>query len=735
MVASHGQKAHVRGVISDALTFEPLPGASIIYSGDQGTVSDHSGRYTLDVPPETTRLEFRYVGYQQRVYTLNLAAGDTVSLDVRLAREVRQMDQVVISAGRSEQRVAESTVSMSIIRPKGFETAHITDTRELINRTPGIEVVDGQASVRGGTGYSYGAGSRVLALVDGLPVLAADAGNIRWQFLPLENISQVEIIKGASSVLYGSSALNGVINFRTARATVEGRTSFYAESGVYDHPPNSNWKWWSSPRVFSSASFSHLKKYGHNELGVGVYGGRNPGYRKRNHEDVGRFSLQLRQNNKRHEGLSYGVNIMAGYNDKRDFVLWDNAETGALVQSETTAINLNSTFLAFDPYISLESDENFSHHLKTRLQRTDNSFHDAPNNDSEAISLLTEYQTWQNINDFINVNAGLFQKSSRIRSRFHGNHQSLNLAAYLQSDLSFSRRMKWVGGVRVELNSLNGVKDRFVPLFRTGINYMLSDYTFLRASWGQGYRYPSIAEKYAATTLGSVRIFPHPELESETGWSAELGLKQGLGAGIWEGMIDVAGFYTQNKNMIEYLFGLHTDPETGELTFGFRADNTEHSRVYGGEIDVILEAHVGLVEHTITGGYVYMHPVEFDPQTRKNTGEYLKYRRKHAAQAGYHARLGAWQPGVDLYYKSATLSIDHVFVSELTREQILPGFYDYWQNNNTGYLLVNFSLAYYISHKYKISLVVKNVTNQEYMGRPGDIQPHRNFSIRLSGKI
>jgi len=69
---------------------------------------------------------------------------------------------------------------------------------------------------QGGSGYSYGAGSRVLVLVDDLPLLSPDAGDVKWDYLPVENISQVEIIKGASSVLYGSSALNGIINVRTA---------------------------------------------------------------------------------------------------------------------------------------------------------------------------------------------------------------------------------------------------------------------------------------------------------------------------------------------------------------------------------------------------------------------------------------------------------------------------------------------------------------------------------------
>ena len=65
---------------------------------------------------------------------------------------------------------------------------------------------------------------------------------------------------------------------------------------------------------------------------------------------------------------------------------------------------------------------------------------------------------------------------------------------------------------------------------------------------------------------------------------------------------------------------------------------------------------------------------------------------------------------------------------------ILPGFYDYWQDHNKGYFLADVNFGYRINDKLNISLTVKNLTNTEYMGRPGDIQPHRNISIRLSGK-
>ncbi len=174
--------------------------------------------------------------------------------------KIREIDQVVVSANRTEQKIAELAVSMDIIKSSFLSDNHITDAQEIINKTPGIEVMDGQASVRGGSGFSYGAGSRVMVLIDGLPVLSSDAGSIRWQFLPLENISQIEIIKGASSVLYGSSALNGIINFRTADAGNIPVTQFYAETGIYGKPKNKNWVWWDTPRIlFISFIFPSAK--------------------------------------------------------------------------------------------------------------------------------------------------------------------------------------------------------------------------------------------------------------------------------------------------------------------------------------------------------------------------------------------------------------------------------------------------------------------------------------------
>lgn len=289
--------------------------------------------------------------------------------------------------------------------------------------------------------------------------------------------------------------------------------------------------------------------------------------------------------------------------------------------------------------------------------------------------------------------------------------------------------------MRLEQNLLNGVADKPVPLLRTGVNYRLHDYTFMRASFGMGYRYPSIAEKYAATTLGSVRIFPSPLIESESGWNAELGIKQGIGTRFLKGQADLALFYSENRNLIEYEFGLHIDPFNGTSGFGFKASNLEASRVYGLELEYVLTGKTGPIEHQVSGGYVYMYPVEFNPITGINTGSLLKYRRHHAGSFSLFSSLGRFETGINLNVKSRMLNIDRVFLAPETRESLLPGFFEYWNNHNTGYLIADVQAGVKLTERYKLSLVVKNLTNVEYMGRPGDIQPVRNFSIRVSGRL
>ncbi len=728
-------EALLRGRVYDLASGAGLPGANLLLKKEQGTVSGENGMFEMKVSPGQFTLKCQYVGYRPESRTLRAVAGDTLFLDFGLVAESAEIEQVVVSANRIEQRVSELTVSMTILKPEGISARHITDPQELVNKTPGIEVLDGQASVRGGSGFSYGAGSRVLALVDGLPVLSADAGNIKWQFLPLENLAQVEIIKGASSVAYGSSALNGVLNFRTADASARPETRFHLESSLYGKPANKDWVWWSSPRMYHTASFSHLQRVGNNDLSIGSFIQQDDGYRRLNDETLGRVNFRFKHRDAGMEGLSYGVSLLAGAARKTDFVLWENSLTGALRQDESTATEMRGTFLALDPFLSWRTGDNRKHDLKTRLQFTDNSHPETENNNSRGYTFYGEYQFFSRMGSRISLITGASASAGRVLSQLYDNHASLNAGVFAQAEISLAEAFRFVSGLRFEYNVLDGKNDRLVPLFRAGVNYRAGRFTHLRASFGQGYRFPSIAEKHAATTLGSVRIFPSPDIRPESGWNSEAGIQQGLRAGPFRGQLDAALFLSQNKDMIEFLFGIHADAGDDQFGYGFKAANREASRVYGLEIGFLLTGNTGQLRNTFSGGYVYMVPQEINPVTGKPTGMMLKYRRRHAASLNLETSWNRWDAGVSLWLRSKILEIDDVFLAPATRETILPGFFDYWNSHRTGYFLADLSAGCRITGKLRLSAVVKNATNSEYMGRPGDIQPQRSYSLRVGASF
>ena len=123
-----------------------------------------------------------------------------------------------------------------------------------------MDILDGQPGIRGGAGYSYGAGSRVLVLLDDLPILTGDAGDVKWDYLPVENVGQIEIIKGASSVLYGSSALNGVFNIRTAYPASKPETYLNTFMGVYLDPKRTEMIWWDKQPIMGGGAILTCKE-------------------------------------------------------------------------------------------------------------------------------------------------------------------------------------------------------------------------------------------------------------------------------------------------------------------------------------------------------------------------------------------------------------------------------------------------------------------------------------------
>ena len=194
------QKAIVEGRITNAETGLAVPFANIVIDGSTtGTSSDIDGRFTLPVIASSqVTLKVTSIEFFPTSQTLSLTANSTQSIEIKLKPMVRTLGEIMVkSEGKYEKRLEELTVSMEVVRPALIENKNTTTVSQVLSQVPGVNIVDEEPQIRSGSGYSFGAGSRVMVLVDDMPILSGDAGRAAWSFVPTETIEQIEVIKGA----------------------------------------------------------------------------------------------------------------------------------------------------------------------------------------------------------------------------------------------------------------------------------------------------------------------------------------------------------------------------------------------------------------------------------------------------------------------------------------------------------------------------------------------------------
>lgn len=739
--AGYLSNAHAQGTVSgrvsDAGSGQPLLGVNISADRQTGTSTNLDGEFTLSLDPGVHIIEFYYVGYAEQQKELTLKEGESVRLEIRMELSRLMLDEVVVSAGKYEQKLSDVTVSLEVIRPQQLSRQNIVSLDQILEKTSGISILDGQPSIRGGSGYSYGAGSRVLMLVDDLPLISADAGDIKWNYLPVENVNQVEVIKGASSALYGSSALNGVVNLRTRFPGNEPTSEFTLFGGAYMNPARGELIWWERTPLFAGASFSHLRKIGNLDLSLGGNYFKNEGYREGEFENRIRGNVGLRYRFKKVQGLSVGLAASAMYMDKGDFLLWLDADSGAYRQNPESMTPMTGYRYNIDPSVEYSTPGGNKHSLKTRLYGLKNSTENADQN-SESRLLYAEYRYLKRFHSRAHWTSGISFTRSSIISNLFDDHSGSNASIYSQVDANLLQRLKISTGVRWEMNALDGDLYYSIPVLRAGLNYQAGKATFLRASIGQGYRFPSVAEKFTTTSIGALKIFPNPDLEPERGWSAELGVKQGIVLGTWSGFADLALFWTEYSNMIEFTFGAYPPNPDDPPTFddvGFKALNIGTARINGIEGTLSTTGKLGPVDLQLSGGYTFMNPV--DPSLLDSAdvveeeGHILKYRRQHLLKGDVEASIWKIFAGINLQYNSRMINVDEVFLDPLVGNLLLPGFPQYWEEHSTAYTLVDFRLGWNISEMIRITAILRNTFNVEYLGRPGDIGQPRNITVQL----
>src|SRR5690554_7256998 len=145
----------------------------------------------------------------------------------------------------------------------------------------------------------------------------------------------------------------------------------------------------------------------------------------------------------------------------------------------------------------------------------------------------------------------------------------LNVSLYAQLDKKVLNIVNLSAGGRLEYFQLNDTVTALKPIFRFGASINVFQETYFRASYGQGYRFPTITERYIRTGVGNFGVFSNPDLQGESSWNGEVGIKQGLKFKNIYGYLDIAAYWQEYENTIEYLFGFwgnsYTDRKSTRL--------------------------------------------------------------------------------------------------------------------------------------------------------------------------
>ena len=731
----HAQMPEITGIVIDVDTREPLVGVSIITEDSSGTITDEAGKYRLQLKPGEHRLTFRYLGYNPYYTQINLKPAAALIVNAALKNSSKELNPVVVSASKFEQKLNEVVVSMAVISPQLLQSTNKITLDEAIDQVPGVTVIDGQANIRGGSGFSYGAGSRVMMLVDEMPLLAADANDVKWSFLPVESMNQAEVIKGASSAMFGSSAMNGVINMRTKYPTSKPVTMVEMYCSAYDIPAYYQWYDNKQLHMQSGTNFNHSQQIGQFDLVLGGQVFKDDGYRLAESEQRLRGNASLRYRFKNINGFSVVARTNIQQAKGGLFLIWQDDTTGALVPfggldtATTTISNYTTTRYYIDNEWSYFSPHGAQHKLKGRYFFTNNK--NNTNQQSTGKATYAEYQFQKKFADMVTLTSGGVFQYNDVVSQLYGNHYSSNFALYAQADLKYDRFNISAGG-RIEGNKLDNEKGDPVPVFRTGVNYALTGTTNIRASYGQGYRYPSIAEKYVRTQVGNIVIYPNDSVESETGWSAEIGLQQGFKISNFKGYADAAAFVNRYSNMMEFTFGAYGNPATDPLFgLGFRSVNVGNTRISGIDLTLAGDGNIGLTPLSMLVGYTYIDPIQtdFDPAKdtilNSSTENVLKYRYRHLFKADVQVGIGNFSIGGSSRFYSYMENIDKPFLI------FIPGIKHYRDTHPKGNWVFDARISYRLDKSLSCGFLVKNVFNCIYVMRPSDVQPVRTFTVQV----
>ena len=603
----------VSGQVVDENTGDGIPLATISVTGlGWGTVCDMKGYFKVEVPVnQSAELTVRSVGYETK--TLVLESDVTGNLVVRLKKSLLDLDEVTVTGTRTEKTVAETPVMTRIVPSEVLQRNDFESMIDVLEyNIPGLRF---NTDPRGNNIQVQGLeNSYILILVDGERLSTTPGGPIDFDRLTTANIKKIEVLKGAASALYGSSAMGMVINIITdiPKRPLEGWAKvrygkyndlqldagvgmkykgFYAQtlfnrtsSDGYDLTPE-------TPESFTENPSNHMaieEKLGWNNQysRITVKGSLYWGEVENPWESTA--PTHYRSLTK-----TLQVNAEHAFNDR--YKLYG-----------TYAGDFYTRKTVYDFLYLLDSTNAWSH--------------------EQTVRLVDEFKPWDNLvivkgfewNGTKNYNKMQYGKEKTIRDMDDAN-------LFVQADWMIADRLEVIGGFRYTHNS------EFGSAFTPKVNLMYSPGNFkIRAGYSRGFKTPGLTELYSDFNMGSVsHNIGNPDLKAEHSDYFSVS-----GEYTWQGRLMLTAELYQNTvdNKINSYNVDIEDPKPGELGTELRYENVKGVRIRGAEATATYYPVSALLLRT---SYAFCDALN------KETGLQLSGNSKHAMNwsASLHGKL------------------------------------------------------------------------------------------------
>lgn len=504
----------IRGKIFDKKSNDPVVNATVkLKKTFHKSFSKKDGGFFIDgIKPGSYEIVVKRSGFIPQTMKITVEEGKELTLDFPMLEDRLFQHEVIVSATKTNHTVGDVPVSAQVVTGGEIEKRAITNIQDLFTDIPGINIRrDPNSWGRRGTISIQGLDPQhTLVLVNGQKYVGG-LGGTDVSAIPVNLIEKVEVVKGPSSVLYGSDAMGGVVNIIT-KSPFDTRSSL---SGGYSYGSDDN-------RALTISGNYNMQKLA---AGFNFTNKHADGYRE-GMDDVDEYALGGNLSYKFNPFLKMGLETnyqkQEFKNEKRDQKRFKIASDIKWSNNEGSALSLRTSYFRY------------------RNERKEGKTSDWKDHTLE-LELTGSHLLFDNhlITGGYRVN---YDKRDDAGKKFEAD-QTMH-SFYLQDEIS-AGKFTFVPGVRLDKH------DRWGSEFNPKLNVMFkaTDDLKFRASVGRAFRAPTLVSLYAPEwKMGrSTIVNSNPDLKPETSMGYQLGMEVNLSATVQTG---VSVFKNDIENLI-----------------------------------------------------------------------------------------------------------------------------------------------------------------------------------------